>query len=649
MTLRHLLALLSLLALTAACDAPAGAAGDAPEAAAPTSPVSDAVRAALLEGPVTVLDSGNWSRVLACSGNCISEYSFWVDVAVRNDAYEKRVGILWTDSGWASVNTAYATYEGPLEGGYEKWGIDVIAGQAWSAPREIEYAVFVAMNGATAWDPHNNYYVYNKVSPTAPVRRLSSEVHTESGRGIVFTGRARVFDLAFEKQVTVRYTTDGWATSADVDATWQTQDDWTFRVEGLPTDPLPAALEYAIRYQVAGSEYWDNNGGQNYRHTLEPAFQPGWMVFDLARPIAGVFALWSNFATDLPNEGMRVRLDGGAWSDGQAVTFTTADMADGPHVAAYKLLLPGGFEYVHESPFVVENHIVPLDAWNPTPTVPLNPLAEPPAIWDAAVDSEGRVVTVSELPDGHRVVRYDGYGEDADPLVFDPTPATEWQSVWTVATDDRDRVYAVSPWNDRAIFRYKADGHIDPTFGDAGKVDLDAEIEGAPFCYAGDIVANAHHVYVVDSCNSRIVRFGLDGRPDGAATVGDDAMGMPSALWHDADGLWVLHARALTRLVDTATQPLRVESSVTLANGFEFNSAAGLARTGDGTFWAGDGMGRLVALTSGGDILASWWGGVRTLAGGFELPRTVVALPDDTVAILGAAAGRFARFSAELR
>ncbi|XP_005052646.1 PREDICTED: protein phosphatase 1 regulatory subunit 3E-like [Ficedula albicollis] len=82
-------------------------------------------------------------------------------------------------------------------------------------------------------------------------------------------GAVRVLNLAYEKVVSVRYTLNGWGGAA------------TYQPPGPPdgiTDrfafllPLGAAataaettLEFAVRYRVAGAEYWDNNEGKNYR------------------------------------------------------------------------------------------------------------------------------------------------------------------------------------------------------------------------------------------------------------------------------------------------------------------------------------------------------------------------------------------------
>ncbi|XP_054054247.1 protein phosphatase 1 regulatory subunit 3E [Rissa tridactyla] len=84
-------------------------------------------------------------------------------------------------------------------------------------------------------------------------------------------GAVRVLNLAYEKAVSVRYTLNRWASCAEVPAAYQPAgpaDGLTDRFAFLlPLGPAAAeaALEFAVRYRVAGAEYWDNNEGANYR------------------------------------------------------------------------------------------------------------------------------------------------------------------------------------------------------------------------------------------------------------------------------------------------------------------------------------------------------------------------------------------------
>uniref|UniRef100_A0A671R0Y8 Protein phosphatase 1, regulatory subunit 3Db n=1 Tax=Sinocyclocheilus anshuiensis TaxID=1608454 RepID=A0A671R0Y8_9TELE len=76
-------------------------------------------------------------------------------------------------------------------------------------------------------------------------------------------GTVQVLNLAYEKEVTVRYsfTEDGPDPESDM-----------FRFH-LPVPPFilqpGAMLQFAICYRVRGFEFWDNNGGCNYKLTCQ--------------------------------------------------------------------------------------------------------------------------------------------------------------------------------------------------------------------------------------------------------------------------------------------------------------------------------------------------------------------------------------------
>lgn len=88
------------------------------------------------------------------------------------------------------------------------------------------------------------------------------------------TGTAQVLNLAFEKQVSVRYSFTDWKSSSECKAGWVStvhrdhvqSDVFRFRLPVPPFILKPgASLEFAICYRVLGTEYWDNNGRQNYK------------------------------------------------------------------------------------------------------------------------------------------------------------------------------------------------------------------------------------------------------------------------------------------------------------------------------------------------------------------------------------------------
>jgi hypothetical protein len=219
-------------------------------------------------------------------------------VKVADVAFEKRVSLFmeYEDGVWRE---SYGTYVGPAEPGFELWRVSALNERMPWTPRPIgprwadELVVKYEVAGQTYWD--NNQGRNYVVGPPADapgemlfaglnllqLQASASAFGDASGPQVYFSGVVNVRNLAFQKNVVVRYTTDGWRTQAELPARFQ-----SFRGEfGVSLDYPNGAgierwvfdaylpghaqqIEYAIRYEVAGQTFWDNNFGQNYR--IEP-------------------------------------------------------------------------------------------------------------------------------------------------------------------------------------------------------------------------------------------------------------------------------------------------------------------------------------------------------------------------------------------
>ncbi|KAG2174327.1 hypothetical protein INT43_004350 [Umbelopsis isabellina] len=97
-------------------------------------------------------------------------------------------------------------------------------------------------------------------------------------------GRCQVSNISFKKQVIVRYTTNYWQDTHEVEASYREPcasgdasnsalDRFMFNI---PIDPTINQNIFAcVRYVVNGREFWDNNGGRNYRIDLyKPVTKP---------------------------------------------------------------------------------------------------------------------------------------------------------------------------------------------------------------------------------------------------------------------------------------------------------------------------------------------------------------------------------------
>lgn len=214
---------------------------------------------------------------------------------VANLAYSKQVAVhvRKTDGTW---------YDYPMSFSYSAGNNR----EVWSAPFSIsydgvnslpdtgpviEFALKYTVNGVTYWDNNNgaNYKVNRGAgSYLAPGVNVAIGNHTptvamsygETGWG----GYITVRNIAPTKAVKVVYTTDNWATSQTVNATYSPGswtygysntpqpnvmgfEEWSFRIPGVG---VGSTIKYAVSYTVNGVTYWDNNLGANYTTVIVP-------------------------------------------------------------------------------------------------------------------------------------------------------------------------------------------------------------------------------------------------------------------------------------------------------------------------------------------------------------------------------------------
>lgn len=88
----------------------------------------------------------------------------------------------------------------------------------------------------------------------------------------VVTGVVRVQNIAYEKHVVIRYTLNDWESFSDLKAEWDESvwennrletDRFSFTIP-LPTSARSLRVQFAISYDVAGLNFWDNNDTMNY-------------------------------------------------------------------------------------------------------------------------------------------------------------------------------------------------------------------------------------------------------------------------------------------------------------------------------------------------------------------------------------------------
>ena len=192
------------------------------------------------------------------STNIYIKVANWDSNKKVNVHYENKYSNTWLDEPASYVTT--------LADGSEIWRASVVI----TASTVSNFAINTVQNGQTYWDNNNgnNYSAESAgIAPVKAVRTISS-YDSISGN---FKIAARVQNYDYNKKVTVRYTTDNWATFKDAALSFDNSKNyndgtelWSTDIQVPASNSSPANIQYAIKYEVNGQTYWDNNFGQNY-------------------------------------------------------------------------------------------------------------------------------------------------------------------------------------------------------------------------------------------------------------------------------------------------------------------------------------------------------------------------------------------------
>lgn len=155
---------------------------------------------------------------------------------------------------------AAATYFTKIDDNTEIWKATV---SGWGLGGE--YTIKYVGDSQTYWDNNNgSNYTYSDYLGEANIKSLRLTYQTASN----YTIQAAVKNLAYTKNVKVRYTQDNWATYQEVPLSYDSSisgtnaEIWstTLNLDADKTD----SFEYCLCYQVNNQTYWDNNFGANY-------------------------------------------------------------------------------------------------------------------------------------------------------------------------------------------------------------------------------------------------------------------------------------------------------------------------------------------------------------------------------------------------
>ena len=162
--------------------------------------------------------------------------------------YNYLKGQAWKDS--------KAEYVKTLSDGSKIW-------KAYITSYNTEYAIKYVANGVTYWD-NNNGKNYAE-------ERIGAAEITANRAGYPYFPNyqitATLKNLAYQKNVKVRYTANSWKTYKEVSMKYyRTNSDgtelWTASIPDYIKDY--SGFQYCISYTVNGRTYWANNFGENY-------------------------------------------------------------------------------------------------------------------------------------------------------------------------------------------------------------------------------------------------------------------------------------------------------------------------------------------------------------------------------------------------
>ena len=182
-------------------------------------------------------------------------------IELENISYEKDVYVKYKFSGMEDFVDKEAEYLSTQPNGKEIWAVNL------SGCGELLYSLYYTVTGVTYYDDNNsNMYTFADVVGIAPLR--VNALNSTSGNEYRISVSLK--NIAYEKDVKVRYTTDNWNTYQDKSLEYiRTEDNglelWRNDIS-LELGDIED-FEYAVSYTVNGQTYWENNFGRNFNES----------------------------------------------------------------------------------------------------------------------------------------------------------------------------------------------------------------------------------------------------------------------------------------------------------------------------------------------------------------------------------------------
>jgi hypothetical protein len=228
-----------------------------------------------------------WMQTGPCNERfCQSSLLFKVLVKPQSGANlsNKKVGAVWRYPGESQENTVWGTFFSTRDDGLEEWHVSLDRAYWYSGI--LVNAVYQDGKGATFFDDNEGAFHVAMLPGQTPI----SSTATDSGfqptlfvddQGVHGTVDINIPNLAFDKDIELVYTTDGWNTKHTMTIGDPKADNVVFWVQGFGTREqwrakinLPGdfqQFEYACVYRHAANvpnaqvyEFWDTFPGSNH-------------------------------------------------------------------------------------------------------------------------------------------------------------------------------------------------------------------------------------------------------------------------------------------------------------------------------------------------------------------------------------------------
>ena len=190
--------------------------------------------------------------------------SYEAFIRTTDDAEDQQVYIHYNYLNSEKWRDAEAELYTVLDDGSKIW-------RAHFTSYDTKYCVKYVADGKTYWDNNNGRdYTYGTSIGSAKIASIAYGY--QSGGWYGYQIGAVLQNLAYHKNVFVRYTTDGWKSYRDQALNYKETntdgtENWIANITVSDSECHSESFQYAICYQVNGKEYWANNFGENYNRS----------------------------------------------------------------------------------------------------------------------------------------------------------------------------------------------------------------------------------------------------------------------------------------------------------------------------------------------------------------------------------------------